>query len=341
MLKVFRNGRYSTVIAISALILALTSVAFGISDAYASRTTTLAKALQSVGLCPVPGPESAGGEQNTALTTEIVPGADGAEGEAGVDGSAGADGTSGTDGKDGSAGADGNDGVDGAAGAAGANGTDGSSGSTGAQGATGPAGICDLSNILEVNGNLIPAIDNVYSLGTSTKRWKDLHVGPGTIYIQETSDPANQIAISVQAGALKFEGAQALKVGNIRLSATGITSETPDAPITLGDNLFNSFIQLQSAGLKFKDGSVQSTAAIDGATGPAGPAGPTGPRGLQGPQGETGRDGSIEGFIEVPVCVITSGRGHHINEMVFSKCGEIVTTGDVKGKDIIMLQKKE
>ena len=160
MLKVFRNGRYSTVIAISALILALASVVFGISDAYASRTTTLAKALQSVGLCPVPGSESASGEQNTIVTPEIVPGSDG---EAGIDGSAGADGTSGTDGKDGSNGADGIDGVDGAAGAAGANGTDGSSGSTGAQGATGPAGICDLSNILEVNGNLIPAIAVSYT----------------------------------------------------------------------------------------------------------------------------------------------------------------------------------
>lgn len=327
-------------IAISALILALASVAFGISDAYASRTTTLAKALQSVGLCPVPGAETAGGEQNTAVTPEVIPGADG---EAGVDGSAGSDGSSGSDGKDGAAGSDGADGVDGVAGTAGANGTDGSSGSTGAtgaQGATGPAGICDLSNVLEVNGNLIPAIDNVYSLGTATKRWKDLHVGPGTIYIQETADPANQVAISVQGGALKFEGAQALKVGNIRLSATGITSETPNAPITLGDNMFNSFIQLQSAGLKFKDGTVQSSAATDGATGPAGPAGPAGPKGDKGntgDQGPQGQPGTVEGFIEVDVCIDTENNGQNKMGMFYGICEKL----GIKGTDITMLQRKK
>lgn len=326
MLKVFRNGRYSTVIAISALILAIASVAFGISDAYASRTTTLAKALQSVGLCPAPGAESSGSEQNTAVTPEVTP-------EATPEVIPGTDGQAGTDGKDG---VDGADGAPGPAGPAGANGADGA---TGATGATGPAGICDLSNILEINGNLIPAVDNVYSLGTATKRWKDLHVGPGTIYIQETADPANQVAISVQAGALRFEGAQALKVGNIRLSATGITSETPNAPITLGDNMFNSFIQLQSAGLKFKDGTVQSTAAVDGATGPAGPAGPagpTGPRGLQGIQGPQGEPGTVEGFIEVPVCIDTESNGQNKMGMFYGICEKL----GIKGTDITMLQRK-
>jgi hypothetical protein len=333
MLKVFRNGRYSTVIAISALILAMGCVAFGISDAYASRTTTLAKALQSVGLCPVPGAESAGGEQNTAVTPETVPGEDGA---AGVDGNAGSDGTSGSDGKDGNSGLDGSDGE---AGAAGASGSDGSSGATGATGATGPAGICDLSNILTVNGDLLPAIDNAYSLGSVEKRWKSLQLGPGTLWIQDSEvSPPTQVGLTVKSGALLLDNADSLRIGNMRLTATGLTSIIPTSAITLGDNTFTSFVELQAQGLKFKDGTTQSTAATAGVAGPAGPKGDTG---AQGPQGDPGRDGAIEGYIEVPVCVITSGRPYDINEMVFSKCGEIVTTGDVKGKDIIMLQKKE
>jgi hypothetical protein len=329
MLKVFRNGRYSTVIAISALILAMGSVVFGISDAYASRTTTLAKALQSVGLCPVPGAESAGGEQNTAVTPETVPGEDGA---VGVDGNAGSDGTSGSDGKDGSAGADGVDGVDGAAGAAGANGTDGSSGSSGATGDQGPAGICDLSNILTVNGDLLPAIDNAYSLGSVEKRWKSLQLGPGTLWIQDSEvSPPTQVGLTVKSGALLLDNADSLRIGTMRLTATGLTSIIPTSAITLGDNTFTSFVELQAQGLKFKDGTTQSTAATAGATGPAGPTGP------QGPQGEPGRDGNIEGFIEVSACVIEESPVYPKLTLVYAKCGEI----EGKGRDIIILERKE
>ena len=340
VLRVFRNGRYSTVIAISALILALASVVFGISDAYASRTTTLAKALQSVGLCPVPGAETAGGGQNTAVTPEVIPGADG---EAGVDGTSGSDGASGSDGKDGKDGkdgADGADGVDGIAGTAGANGTDGSSGSTGATGATGaqgPAGICDLSNILTVNGDLLPAIDNTYSLGSVTNRWKSLQLGPGTLWIQDSEvTPPTQVGLTVKSGALLLDGADSLRIGNMRLTATGLTSINPASPITLGDNSFTNYVELQAGGIKFKDGTLQSTAAVAGATGPAGPAGPAGPKGDTGAQGPQGEPGTVEGFIEVPVCIDTSNNGQNKAAMFYGTCEKL----EMKGTDITMLQRK-
>ena len=53
-------------------------------------------------------------------------------------------------------------------------------------------------------------------------------------------------------------------------------------------------IQSMSAGFKFPDGSVQTTAALNipGPIGPQGPAGPLGPMGAQGPVGNTGPLGS-------------------------------------------------
>lgn len=39
---------------------------------------------------------------------------------------------------------------------------------------------------LTINGNLIPAISGVYSLGTQTKLWKDLFIGAQTIYMGNT-----------------------------------------------------------------------------------------------------------------------------------------------------------
>lgn len=342
LLNMLKNSRFTNVIASLALVISLITAGLVISDAYVGRTSVLATILQSVGLCPavdsskgVSGnPDSAAPKpaptQTVTQTPSVEPSVSQSPSDEPVPNLTSDPSESPVKGVAGTAGAPGNSGPSGADGALGAPGVPGETGPAGPAGPSGPQGICAYANLLAVPGNLIPESDNAFSLGTAEKRWKDLHVGPGTIYIQETTNPLNQVAISVQAGSLKFDGAQALKVGNIRLSPTGITSETPNAPITLGDNLFNSFIQLQSAGLKFKDGTIQSTAAT-GVVGPAGPPGPT------GPQGPRGRDGSIEGFIEVPVCIIEDSPVYPKFTMVYSKCGEI----EGKGRDIVILERKE
>ena len=51
-----------------------------------------------------------------------------------------------------------------------------------------------------VDQNIIPAEDNVYTLGTLEKQWKDVFVGPGSLYIDGirfSRDPAtNSILVS-------------------------------------------------------------------------------------------------------------------------------------------------
>jgi hypothetical protein len=127
----------------------------------------------------------------------------------------------------------------------------------------------------------------------------------------------------------------------MRLTATGLTSIIPTSAITLGDNTFTSYVELQAQGLKFKDGTTQSTAATAGATGPAGPTGPTGPRGLTGAagpagaQGPQGQPGTVEGFIEVPVCIDDSN-GQNKMAMFYGTCEKL----GIRGTDITMLQRK-
>jgi hypothetical protein len=188
---------------------------------------------------------------------------------------------------------------------------------------------------LPVNGDLNPSRDNVYSLGSLTNRWKSLQLGPGTLWIQDSEvTPATQVGLTVKSGALLLDGADSLRIGNIRLTATGLTSIVPTSPITLGDATFTNYVELQAGGIKFKDGTIQSTASTGGATGPQGPAGPQGPK---GDTGETGPAGSIEGFVEVPVCIVEDSRVYEKFTMVYAKCGEI----EAKGKDIVMLERKQ
>lgn len=344
MLKVMKNSRFTNVIAVFALVISLLTAGLLVSEAYVGRTSVLATILQSVGLCeapdksgtaataPKPIPAQSESQSptnepdtstNPASPEPATPEINSNPSDAPLKGVAGAPGTAGTPGTEGTTGATGSTGATGETGPAGA------PGSTGAQGAP---GVCDIAELLSVNGNLVPTLDNTYSLGTETLRWKSLQLGPGTLWIQDSVVvPPTQVAIRVANGAMLLDGADSLRVGNVRLTATGLTSELPNSPITLGDNSFNSYVQLQTNGLKFKDGTIQSTAALGGTIGPPGPQGP------QGPQGPAGRDGSIEGFIEVPVCIIEDSPVYAKFTMVYPKCGDI----EGKGRDIVILERKE
>jgi hypothetical protein len=48
-----------------------------------------------------------------------------------------------------------------------------------------------------VGQNIIPAVDNVYSLGTLEKQWKDVFVGPGSLYINGAKVSLDEITNSI------------------------------------------------------------------------------------------------------------------------------------------------
>ena len=70
-----------------------------------------------------------------------------------------------------------------------------------------------------VDGNLVPATDMAYSLGSPTKQWKDLYVSTNTIYIGGTP-------ITVEGGELKVDG-----VSLIESNYVGSKAITAVAPI--------------------------------------------------------------------------------------------------------------
>ncbi len=378
-MNMIKHSKLTTSVAWAALGIALTFGAFTTADAFKTRDTVLAEALQSVGLCnpldtvalvtPIPtGATGADGSNGEAGSNGLdgvdgetgEKGATGDKGAAGSDGSAGSAGSAGKDGKDGSDGTNGKNGNDGATGANGATGSTGATGATGATGSTGLAGVsgatgtagatgaaglngvCDLTQILPVNGDLLPSLDNAYTLGSLTNRWKSLQLGPGTLWIQDSEvTPAKQVGITVKSGALLLDGADSLRIGNIRLTETGLSSEDPNGPLTLGGPNFANYVELQSGGIKFKDGTIQSTAASgsgNGTPGPQGPAGPVGPAGVKGDTGATGakgEPGTVEGFLEVPVCIDNDNNGVSHMAMFYGTCIDL----KIKGTDIVMLQR--
>ena len=154
-------------------------------------------------------------------------------------------------------------------------------------------------NLYSLPGDLIPAKDNLFTLGSADRRWKGLQLGPGTLYIEDITTGL-QAGISVNGGALLVDGADSLRIGNLRLTKTGIESIISGQDITIG-NLNDRGLLSVANGIRFPDGTVQSSAIIQGIkgdTGPAGPQGaqgPAGPQGVQGPAGPQGIAGSAGG----------------------------------------------
>ena len=147
-------------------------------------------------------------------------------------------------------------------------------------------------NLYSLPGDLIPAKDNLFTLGSADRRWKGLQLGPGTLYIEDITTGL-QAGLSVDGGSLLVDGADSLRIGNIRLTKTGIESIITGQDITIG-NLNDRGLLSVANGIRFPDGTVQSSAIIQGIkgdTGPAGPQGVQGPAGAQGVQGPAGPQG--------------------------------------------------
>ena len=197
-------------------------------------------------------------------------------------------------------------------------------GPTGPQGEQGPPGAPGTSFDLSAATDIIPAIDNLYSLGSEENRWAGIHVGPGSIYITDIT-LQTETELTVDQGILKINGANQLQIGQLKFVDNKIESTTSAIDIQIGELTDSAELVLnrnivvgEDKGLIFQDGSIQTTAPINadwnsesglsqifnkpallqGEIGPQGPAGidgidgATGPTGLQGPDGVDGTNGT-------------------------------------------------
>ncbi len=166
-------------------------------------------------------------------------------------------------------------------------------GATGAPGPTGPAGTAGVCTYVEaLVTNILPSRDNIYTLGNTTYRWKELYLGPNSLNMIDEGN-GNDVKINVNNGILALNGADTLRFGNIKFTATGIASDDPALDITIGDGLDTGFLKVPT-GIKFQDNTVLTTAPvpIPGPSGPPGPTGLKGDTGLTGPKGDTGATGA-------------------------------------------------
>ena len=81
---------------------------------------------------------------------------------------------------------------------------------------------------------LLPADDNITDLGDPDHRFRNLYLGPASLFMADTITDAN-IELKVTNGTLYINGAQNLAVGNLVILDTTLKTLTPDLDINIGE----------------------------------------------------------------------------------------------------------
>ena len=91
-----------------------------------------------------------------------------------------------------------------------------------------------MTSLATVDANIVPTTDVTYDLGSSSKQWRDIYVGPGSLYVngqQVVSDNSGTITVSAdddQNVSLQTGGS-----GDIELDATGTGNIQIKAPMQI------------------------------------------------------------------------------------------------------------
>jgi len=117
----------------------------------------------------------------------------------------------------------------------------------------------DIANLIK-DGDIIPSADNTYTLGNATYRWKNIYLGPGTLYITDQT-LGTQASLAVNNGVLAINNAPQVQLST--LVATKVTGPTSSSDLTIGNAGDTGTLYLNRM-VKFPDGSTQTTAYVPG-----------------------------------------------------------------------------
>ena len=99
--------------------------------------------------------------------------------------------------------------------------------------------LSELNGDVIVHTDILPTVDNTQYLGSATKRWHSLHLGPGSLYIDGIkvlgSSTGSQIDITTDTDQnLNISAGAAGTAGAITLSSAGNTTTINDTTVNLG-----------------------------------------------------------------------------------------------------------
>jgi hypothetical protein len=116
---------------------------------------------------------------------------------------------------------------------------------------------------IDLGGNLIPTVNNLYQLGNNDLKWSSLHIGPDSIFIEDEV-LGTDAELTVSNGVLLINGTQEIQIGNMQMTTTGISYIAADsgANLIVGAGTNTGYMEVDMVGIKFRDNTLQTTAGI-------------------------------------------------------------------------------
>ena len=96
----------------------------------------------------------------------------------------------------------------------------------GATGATGPG-----ANLSAISGNLVPAANLTYDIGTESLRWRDLYLSGNTIYLGAATLGSNGSAITLPSGT-RIGNTPVATTADVATIATGVAPKVANVQVT-------------------------------------------------------------------------------------------------------------
>ena len=120
----------------------------------------------------------------------------------------------------------------------------------------------DTSGIV-LTGDIIPSINNQYTLGNSTNKWGNVWVGPDSLFLEDAV-LGGDAEVHVDNGVFYINGVTATQVGNMQMTTDGLRLTTAGSGqnIQVGENSDTGYMEINMVGIEFRDSTRQTTAAI-------------------------------------------------------------------------------
>lgn len=107
-------------------------------------------------------------------------------------------------------------------------------------------------------GNLLPATDNTYDIGSTTLRWKTLHVGPGSVVVHNDATNTNKISVDFSGSIGRLVSDAATPVRVTVGSLTGLNIDTAGRTGLSGTTVAAALVNIDNGGTVLTSGGTQN-----------------------------------------------------------------------------------
>jgi hypothetical protein len=182
---------------------------------------------------------------------------------------------------------------------------------------------------VKVYGNVVPGINNLYTLGTPTQKWANIYVGPDSFFIEDKVTGYNA-ELTVANSILSVNGVSGLTAGNLQIKDNDLVSLLPSTDINIGQLTASANINLNRRTYIYAPNTISVTQAALNIVGSSSR--------LEQPRNFTGTMLQVTGQDNVSARVSIDSFGSNAYPLIAGRAarGNVLVPTQIKNNDILL-----